>query len=340
MVHEERCCAWRRKRPVVHPQRALDRREDSSRRRDNAPLSIGPGRFRVRRSPGHSSLGSIPAIRHFIAGNDMNFVDTHAHLDFPEFAGDLPEVLQRAGDAGVTRVISIGTDLESSRRAVALAERHAGVFAAVGWHPGHASESTADFRAELRALAAHPRVVAIGECGLDYHRLPSRVGAGGPDDDEAVKARQRAVFEQQLEVAAELGLNVVIHTRDSWNDTIAQFAPHAGRVRGVFHCFAGGPRELDDVHRLGALVSFTGILTFKNGANVRAALAGTTPGEYMLETDCPFLAPAPHRGQRCEPGYVCLIAEMAAQVTGRSVEAIAEETSRTAEGFFKGLRAS
>ncbi|MCW5560077.1 MAG: TatD family hydrolase, partial [Verrucomicrobiae bacterium] len=255
----------------------------------------------------------------------------------PEFAGDLPDVLKRAGEAGVTRMISIGTDLESSRRAVALAERHTGVFAAVGWHPGHADDSPDDFRAELRALAAHPRVVAIGECGLDYRGLPSRTGAGGPADDEAVKARQRAIFEQQLEVAADLGLNVIIHTRDSWSDTLAQFAPHAGRVRGVFHCFVGGLRELDDARQLGALVSFTGILTFKNGANVRDALAGVAPDGYMLETDCPFLAPAPHRGKRCEPAHVRPIAEMAAQVTGRPVEVIAGETSRTAERFFKGI---
>ncbi|MBN8248297.1 MAG: TatD family hydrolase [Verrucomicrobia bacterium] len=267
----------------------------------------------------------------------MTLVDTHAHLDSPEFDGEVPQLLDRAAAAGVTRILSVGTDGTSSRRALALAERHPGVHAVVGWHPGHASEAPQDLRAELRALAAHPRVAAIGECGLDYYRLPSRVGTGGPGEDAAVKAQQARIFEQQLEVAGELGLNVVIHTREAWADTVAQFAPHAGRIRAVFHCFAGGPDELETVRRLGSLVSFTGIVTFKNGGAVRAALAAAMPGGYMLETDCPYLAPEPHRGRRCEPAHVRPIAERAAEVTGRPLEAVAAETSRTAESFFRGL---
>lgn len=267
----------------------------------------------------------------------MTLVDTHAHLDSPEFAGEVSALLERARTAEVTRVVSVGTDGPSSRRALALAESHPGVVAVVGWHPGHASEAPEDLRAELRTLAAHPRVAAIGECGLDYFRLPSRTGTGGPDADAAVKAQQARVFGQQLEIAAELSLNVVIHTREAWRDTVAQFAPYAGRIRAVFHCFAGGPEELDTVRRLGSLVSFTGILTFRNGGTARSALAAAAPGEYMLETDCPYLAPVPHRGRRCEPAYVRPIAETAAQVTGRSLDAVAAETSRTAESFFRGL---
>lgn len=267
----------------------------------------------------------------------MTLVDTHAHLDSPEFDGEVLPVLDRARAAGVTRILSVGTDGASSRRAIALSERHPGVHAVVGWHPGHAAEAPPDLQVQLRALAGHPRVAAIGECGLDYYRLPSRVGTGGPAEDAAVKAQQARVFEQQLEVAGELGLNVVIHTREAWDDTVAQFAPYAGRVRAVFHCFAGGPGELETVRGLGCLVSFTGILTFKNGGPVREALAATAPGGYMLETDCPYLAPAPHRGRRCEPAHVRVVAERAAEVTGRSLDAVAEETSRTAASFFRGL---
>lgn len=265
-------------------------------------------------------------------------IDTHAHLDFPEFASDLPAVIQRAREAGVTRIITIGTDLDSSRRAVELAGQFPEVFAAVGWHPGNAEEAPWDFRDTLRSLASHPKVVAIGECGLDFYRLPSRVSGGTPANDERVRIRQAAVFQQQLEVAAELGLNVVIHTRDSWTETVAQFEPFANRVRGVFHCFGGTPPQVNQVVSLNSLVSFTGILTFKNGDNVRASLAATPPDRFMLETDCPYLAPVPHRGKRCEPAFVREIAATASRVTGRTIEEIGALTEATARSFFRGLK--
>ena len=267
----------------------------------------------------------------------VSLIDTHAHLDFPEFAADLGEVIQRAHLAGVTRIIAVGTDLESSRNAVRIAGQFPGVFATVGWHPGHASEAPEDIRPALRDLVRSPKVVAIGECGLDFHRFPSKTSGGSPEEDQALRLQQERLFEQQLEVAAESDLNVVIHTRDSWKETLAQFTPHAGRVRGVFHCFAGTPQEVSEVIRLGSLISVTGILTFKNGGNVRSALASAPPGGFMLETDCPYLAPVPHRGRRCEPAYVRETATVAASVTGRSLEEIAAETSATAAEFFRGL---
>ncbi|MBL9172718.1 MAG: TatD family hydrolase [Verrucomicrobiales bacterium] len=267
----------------------------------------------------------------------VSLIDTHAHLDFPDFAPDLGEVIERAALSGVTRIIAVGTDLESSRNAVRIAAQYPGVFATVGWHPGHASEAPDDLRPALRDLARSPKVVAIGECGLDFHRLPSKTSGGSPEEDQALRLRQERLFEQQLEVAAETRLNVVIHTRDSWSETLAQFAPHSGRVRGVFHCFAGTPQEVAEVVRLGSLISVTGILTFKNGGNVRTALASAPPGAFMLETDCPYLAPVPHRGRRCEPAHVRETAAVAAAVTGRSLEQIAVETSTTAAGFFRGL---
>ncbi len=265
-----------------------------------------------------------------------HFIDTHAHLDFPDFAEDVESVVERAAAAGIERIVSIGTDLDSSRRAIALAERFPGVFAAVGWHPGHAEEAPDSIREPLLELARHPKVVAIGECGIDYYRLPTKNG-GTPEDDAQVKATQRRLFIEQLEVAAEVGLNAVVHTRESFEDTLEILQPYASRVRAVFHCFVGTPAEMQRVLAVGSLVSFTGIATFKNAATVRETLAATPLDRFMLETDCPYLAPIPYRGKRCEPAYVRDLASVVAGVHGCSLETLAEATSRTARGFFRRL---
>ena len=279
------------------------------------------------------------------------FYDTHAHLDYPEFAQELPEVIARAGLAGIAKIISIGTDLESSKRAIKLAEQFPNVFAVVGWHPSNAMEAPADFRPALRELAQQPKVVALGETGLDYHRLPSASRdsklqipympsaseAGGQEDDERYKQKQAELFRQHLEVAAELRLNCVIHQRDSLEDTVAQLEPFADRVRGVFHCFANDAATMQRIVALGSLVSFTGILTFKNGQNIRDTLAATPLDQFMLETDCPYLAPVPYRGKRCEPAYVKEISEVAAQVKGCSLQELSRATCTTAEKFFQRI---
>ena len=265
------------------------------------------------------------------------FYDTHAHLDYPEFAEELPQILARADAAGIVKVISIGTDFESSRRAIALAERFPNVLAAVGWHPSNVAEAPADIRPGLRDLARHPRVAAIGETGLDYHRLPGMSPGADPAADVPYKARQAELFRQHLEVAAEVGLNCVIHQRDCLEDLLAQFQPFAGRTRGVFHCFANDAGTMRRVVELGSLVSFTGIVTFKNGQNIRDTLAATPLDRFMLETDCPYLAPVPYRGKRCEPAYVKEISETAARVKGCSLEELSRATCGTAEGFFKHL---
>jgi TatD DNase family protein len=265
------------------------------------------------------------------------FYDTHAHLDFPDFATDLPDVIARAAAAGVTRILTIGTDFASSRRAIALSERFAPVYAVVGWHPSHASEAPADIRAELRELARHPKVVAIGETGLDYHRRPSQKAGGTAEDDARYKAKQAALFEQQLEVAAELGFNVVVHQREAFEDTLARMAPFAGRVRGVFHCFVDDVAAMRRVLALGSLVSFTGVVTFKNAAVVREVAAAAPADRFMVETDCPFLAPVPYRGQRCEPAHVRAIAHTVAQVRGCTLEELGAATCATACGFFRHL---
>jgi TatD DNase family protein len=266
------------------------------------------------------------------------FYDTHAHLDYPDFADELPQLVERATAAGITRLISIGTDLESSARAVALAEKFPSVFAVVGWHPNDAARSPKDFRAELRALAQHSKVVAIGETGLDYYRLPSTSG-GSAADDAHVKARQAEAFQQQLEVAVETGLNCVIHTRgECFEETLRLMEPFSSRVRGVFHCFVGTPEQMRRVLAMNSLVSFTGIVTFKNAAEVRATVAATPLDQLMLETDAPFLAPMPYRGKRCEPAYVKEIAAAVAQAKNCSLDELSAATCRTAREFFPKLR--
>jgi TatD DNase family protein len=265
------------------------------------------------------------------------FYDTHAHLDYPDYAADLPQVIERAEAAGITKIIAIGTDLESSSRAIKLSEQYSGVFAAVGWHPTNAPEAPDDLRPALREMAGHPKVVAIGETGLDYHHLPGEK-TGAAAEDELYKKKQAAIFRQQMEVAAEFGLNCVIHQRDVLDDVLAQMQPFAGRVRGVFHCFVDGPAAMQRILAIGSLVSFTGIATFKNAQIVRDSIAAAPLDRFMLETDCPYLAPVPYRGKRCEPAYVKEIAEVAAQARGCALEELSEATSATARNFFPKLK--
>lgn len=278
-------------------------------------------------------------------------IDTHAHLDYPDFENDLPAVLEAARLAGVERVITIGTGIASSRRAVELANRFENVFAVVGLHPTCVGEETADWLEDLRTLASHPKVAAIGETGLDYHHLPSEKLASAPaisalqaetaSDmeaaivDGAFKAAQAEAFTAQLDLAAELGLNVVIHQRDAWDDTLTLLRPYTGKLRGVFHCFGNTPDQAQEILALGHLVSFTGVVTFKNAALVRETVAAIPPDAFMLETDCPYLAPVPHRGKRCDPAHTRLVAEKIAETRRSSLEEIAATTTRTAEAFFK-----
>jgi TatD DNase family protein len=173
---------------------------------------------------------------------------------------------------------------------------------------------------------------------LDYYRLPSSQGQGTAADDERYKQKQALVFQQQLEVADEVGLNCVIHQRgDCFEDTLRMMQPFVGRVRGVFHCFAGDAAAMQRVMAMGSLVSFTGIVTFKNGQNVRDTVAATPLGKFMLETDCPYLAPIPYRGKRCEPAYVKEIADTVTQVKGCSLEELSVATCQAAREFFHKL---
>lgn len=281
-------------------------------------------------------------------------IDTHAHLDYPDFANDLEDVLGRAKDAGVMRIITIGTSLESSRRAIDLAERYPAVFATIGVHPTSVEEADDDVITPLRELAKNPRVVAIGETGLDYHRLPSEkvakeeqvqvMTALRTETDEeieaqirdgAYKSKQASLFQQQLDLAGELGLNVVIHQRDAWDDTLNIMRPYNGKLRGVFHCFGGSLDQANEVLDLDHLISFTGIVTFKNGEGVREVAAQIPLWKFMVETDCPYLAPVPFRGKPSEPAHTRIVAGAIAEARGIPLEEVAEATTETAERFFQ-----
>jgi len=279
-------------------------------------------------------------------------IDTHSHLDFPDFDADRPEIIQRAFDAGVTRLISIGTTLESSRAALALADAYPQVYATVGIHPSEAKKESNSAIEELAQLARNPKVVAIGECGLDYHRLPSQsstpfassasvTGTIHPGSEEILLADadekncQAIFFQQQLDLAAQLRLNVVIHQRDSWEDTITTLKPYTGRLQAVFHCFSGSLSQAQQLIDMGHSVSFTGIVTFKNAKELHSCVQKISAGSFFLETDCPYLSPEPHRGKRCEPAYTRLVAEKVASLRGQSLKEIARETTLAAEKFFR-----
>jgi len=276
-----------------------------------------------------------------------SLVDTHCHLDFPEFANDLDAVIKRAGAAGVGRIITIGTSVESSRAAVQLASRYSNVFATVGVHPTSVVDGAPDFIGQLRELAVHPKVVAIGETGLDFYRLPEtdksnvvETAFGSMTTQtidielkrDSLKAAQSAAFELQLELSVELRKPVVIHQRDSWDETLDIIRQYP--VRAVFHCFTGGLAELTEVLDLGHLVSFTGIVTFKNATEVRAAARAVPADRLMVETDAPYLAPAPYRGKRCEPAFVGKTAERIAKEREMTFNELAKVTTDNAGNFF------
>ena len=257
--------------------------------------------------------------------------DTHAHLASKQFANDLPDIIVRAREAGVTRIICVGTTLKDALRVIEIAETYPEVEASVGVHPCDAdSVKDASFVDELRTLAQHPKVVGIGEIGLDYFHKP-------PDSFtlEEWKAHQALVLKAQLELAAELKLNVVLHNRESFDDLVAQVLPCSGKLRGVFHCFTGTAEQALPLIKAGHLVSFTGIVTFKNGQIIQDTARAVPDDGFMLETDSPYLAPMPHRGQRNEPAHVAKTAAFVAGLRGVSLEQLALGTSRTAAAFFR-----
>jgi TatD DNase family protein len=252
-------------------------------------------------------------------------IDSHAHVGFPQFDGDRGAVLDRARAAGVVGLVEVGTDLQSSRAAVALAERHTLVHAAVGVHPHDASTITPGVLNELRVLARDPKVVALGEIGLDYHR------------DLSPRAVQRQAFVDQLALAADLGLPVVVHVRDAVEDVLAILRTwDAGTPdrRGVFHSYSGGPERLSEVLGLGFHVGISGPVTFPNADRLRQVATQVDLGRLLVETDCPYLTPVPYRGRRNEPAYVRYVVEEIARVRGMSAASLAHATEDNARRLF------
>ena len=260
----------------------------------------------------------------------MTLVDTHCHLDFTAYDGIRAEVVRRALDSGVTRIINPGTDLERSRAAVALADATPGIDAAVGIHPNSTADFTAALLDELRALAQHPRVVAIGEIGLDYHW------------DDSPKAMQWGAFEAQLALAAELQLPVIVHNRDASQDVLDILAawtaalPDALKLRpGVLHSFSAPPEIAERGLALGFYLGFTGPVTFKKADDLRQIAARVPEDRILVETDGPFLTPHPHRGQfPNEPAYVRFIAERLAALRAVSGDVFAAQSTANAGRLF------
>ena len=251
-------------------------------------------------------------------------IDTHAHLDDARFDGDRDAVIARARDAGVGAFVSIGCDLATSRAAVELADRYPFVYATVGVHPHEAKQIGDSWYDDLRRLAQHKKVVAYGEIGLDYHynHSPPRL--------------QRERFREQIVLAKDLRLPIVIHTREAQADTIAILKEeNAGDVGGVFHCFSGDASLAKDALDLGFLLSFSGVITFQNATTLRDIVKTVPRDRILVETDCPYLTPAPHRGQRNEPAYVRLVAEKIAVLQGMTTDEVAELTTKNARRAFK-----
>ena len=243
-------------------------------------------------------------------------IDTHAHLDALD---DTDAAVARAHDAGVTRILTVGTTPAGCRRALELAEQHDGVFAILGIHPHEAGEATGADLAEVRALLDHPRAVGVGEMGLDWFR------------DYAPRDKQLRLFEQELELAAETGKPAVIHTRAADDDTLAALAGFSGRV--VLHCFSS-PHLLEPALERGWYVSFAGNASFPKAVDLRLAATQVPADRILAETDCPYLAPQPVRGQRNEPAYVVYTVTALAQARGVDENELAHAIDRNATECF------
>ncbi len=253
----------------------------------------------------------------------MPLVDTHAHLHFPEFAADLAAVLERARATGVVAMVTVGTDRETNPAAVALAERLPQVYATVGIHPHDAGDATdADFEA-MERLARSAKVVALGEMGLDFFR------------DLSPRDTQEEVFHRQLELARRLARPVVVHCRDAHEATLAILnEAGAGAIGGVMHCFSGDTEMAKRCLDLGLFISLAGPVTYKNARALPDVARFVPEDRLVVETDCPFLPPQPHRGQRNEPAWVALTSARVAALRGAPPEAFAAATTRNAARLF------
>jgi TatD DNase family protein len=253
-------------------------------------------------------------------------IDSHAHIQGPEYASDVEAVVKRAQLAGVEKIIVVGGagELSSNEAAVALAESHPGLYATVGMHPHDAKDVGEEEIEKLNQLTAKPKVVAVGETGLDfyYNHSPHEV--------------QRKIFARFIQMACETGLPLVVHERDAFNDTAELLRNEGGgQVRGVVHCFTGDYQAAQKYLDLGFYLSFTGIITFKNAEPLRDVVRAVPLEKMFVETDSPYLTPVPHRGKRNEPAYVHFIAETIAKVKGLSFEEVARVTTHNVRELFR-----
>ena len=249
-------------------------------------------------------------------------VDTHCHLDFPEFDQDRDEVIKRANLSGIDYIINIGSSIEGSRKSLELAKKYACIYAAIGIHPHEADRSGKEAVREIRKLASGDKVVAIGEIGLDYYRNFSR------------QENQQPLFISLIELTKELGLPLVLHSRQAEEDTLKILRRYLP-LNAVVHCFSGNESFLKQCLELGFFVSFTCNITYKKAENLRIVAKATPLDRIMLETDCPYLSPEGQRGKRNEPQAIKLLAEEIARIKAISAEEVANITTANAKRFFK-----
>ena len=260
----------------------------------------------------------------------MDLIDSHAHIDFPQFADDREAVLQRARDAGVGTLLAIGTGPgpEKLDAAIPFAEEHDWIYTSVGIHPHEAKEVTPQHLDELARLAKHPKVIAWGEIGLDYFY------------DHSPRDVQATVFRAQMELAHAAELPIIIHCRDAWDDCLAQIEQHwkATGLGGILHCFTGTLEHAKRGLEMGFYISFAGNSTYPKTQNIRDVAKGIPLGSMLIETDSPFLAPQPYRGKRNEPAYVAEVAKTLAAVRNLAPEEIAAATAANFRRLFRIAR--
>jgi TatD DNase family protein len=257
---------------------------------------------------------------------DDAIIDSHAHVDSRQFDADRGDVVARAFAAGLTAIVNVGADVEGSRRSVELAANDARIWATVGIHPHEAATATDDDWRVIEELASAPRVVGIGECGLDK----------GPHNHAPMDAQER-LLRRHVALARRTGLPLVIHNRDTYPELfrILEDEAEEGPLAGVMHCFSGGPDEARRSVALGFYVSFSGVLTFRNAEATRAAARATPLDRVLVETDCPYLTPEPHRGKRNEPAYVVHTARRLAEVLGVAADELARITAANTRRAFR-----
>ena len=246
-------------------------------------------------------------------------IDVHAHLDAFE---DVKDVIEEAKKHGVEKIITAGYNLLSSKRSMEIANEFDGVYAVVGVHPENVEEVDKNYLEEIERFALDKKVVGIGEIGLDYHFTTE------------TKEKQKKMFIDQIELANNLGLPIVVHSRDAMGDTLEILKTHTPKFGGLMHCYSGSIESAKELLKLNFSFSFGGVCTFKNAKNVCAVIENLPLEKIMLETDCPYLAPVPHRGERNEPKYIPLIAEKIAELKNVSLEEVVNETTENVEKLF------